>query len=139
MSAGLPATGIGGALYMLLIVWMVAREVVRTAPGNSSKSLRWSFIGKMVFIFVGMLLALVGEWLLIQSALELVVLYLPRLEKFVIVPSALFVLVMAASPFAVLCVLVACVHCLRFLPRVTKARLARRKNHAHLRQALSPS
>jgi len=67
MSAGLPATGIGGALYLLLIVWMVLRELARPANGNCSAPSRWPFIGKMAAISLVMVIVLLGERLLIQE------------------------------------------------------------------------
>ena len=35
MSAGLPALGLGGMFYMLLIVWMVLRELARKPAGDA--------------------------------------------------------------------------------------------------------
>ena len=71
MSAGLPALGLGGMFYMLLIVWMVLREVVRKPTGDASHPSRWPFIGKMVVIGLLMVLAAFAEALFIRGALDL--------------------------------------------------------------------
>src|SRR5260370_39014656 len=113
MSAGLPATGVGGALYLFLIVWMLLRELTRTATGPSSDRSRWPIIGKMEFILLAMVVVALGERLLINSALELAALYIPGLAKFLIVPSVSSVLFMAASPFVVLLLIMGCLHGLR--------------------------
>ena len=118
MSAGLPGAGLGGALYLLLIVWMLLRELARTT--NSSGYSRWPFVGKMVFVSLAMVLVMLGERLVIRNALELVVLYIPGLAKFTMVRSGSFVLLMAAMPFVILLVLIACLHCLRFSRRLSK-------------------
>jgi hypothetical protein len=75
MSAGLPATGVGGALYLLLIVWMVLRELTRPTNGNHSVPSRWPFIGTMVAISIVMVVVLLGERFLIHGALKLAVVY----------------------------------------------------------------
>jgi hypothetical protein len=133
MSAGLPAVGLGGALYLLLIIWMLLRELTGITNGSSSECSRWPFIGKMVFVSLAMVLVILVERLVIKNALQLVVLYIPALAKFTMVPSGLFVLLMAAMPFVILLVLIACLHCLRFSRRLSKtqpqgrARFARRE------------
>src|SRR6476619_3314760 len=113
MSAGLPATGIGGALYLLLIVWMVLRELPRPANGNCSAPSRWPFIGKMVAISLVMVIVLLGERLVIQDILKVAVAYMPGLAIYATVPSGSFVLLMAAMPFILLLLLMACLHVLR--------------------------
>jgi hypothetical protein len=117
MSAGLPATGVGGALYLLLIVWMLLRELTRTATGPSSDRPRWPFIGKMVFILLAMVVAVLGERLLVNGALESAALYIPGLAKFLIVPSVSFVLLMGAMPFVILLLIMGCLHGLRLCLR----------------------
>jgi hypothetical protein len=132
MSAGLPATGLGGALYLLLIVWMLLRQLTRTANGISSESSRWPLIGKMVFVSLAMVLVVLGE------------VYIPGLAKFAIIPSGSFVLLMAAVPFVVLLMLIACLHFLRFWHSLSKmqpqgrGRFARHGNDTALPQALDP-
>jgi hypothetical protein len=74
----------------------------------------------MVFVSLAMVLVMLGERLVIRNALELVVLYIPGLAKFTMVPSGLFVLLMAAMPFVILLVLIACLHCLRFSRRLSE-------------------
>ena len=117
MSAGLPATGVGGALYLLLIVWMLLREFRLTATGANSDLSRWPFIGKMISISLVMVVVLLGERLLINGALSLAVLYMPGLVKFATVPSGSFVLLMAAMPFVVLLLIMSCLHGLRLCLR----------------------
>src|SRR5689334_13463399 len=129
MSAGLPAAGLGGALYLLLIVWMLVRELTRTANGLRSDS-RWPLIGKMVFVSVAMVLAIVGERLVISNMLKAVALYMPGLAKFTIVPSGSFVFFMSAMPFVILLMLIACLHCLRFWCRLSKTQPQGRSHFA---------
>jgi len=115
MSAGLPALGLGGMFYMLLIVWMVLCEVVRKPTGDASHPSRWPFIGKMVVIGLLMVVAAFAEALLIRGALDLGVAFVPGLGKFVHTTSVSFALFMLAIPFILLLLLIAGVHFLRLL------------------------
>ena len=113
MSAGLPATGIGGALYLLLIVWMLLRELARPRNVSRSGPSRWPFIGKMVAISIVMVVVLLGERFLIHGVLKVAVTHMPGLAMYATVPSGSFVLLMAAMPFILLLLLMACLHVLR--------------------------
>jgi hypothetical protein len=121
MSAGLPAAALGGALYLLLIVWMVLRELTRPAIVNPSAS-RWPFIRKMAFVSLAMVAVVLGERWLISFVLEWATLYIPGLAKFVIVPSGSFVLLMVSMPFVILLLIVAFLHGLRFSLGLTKTK-----------------
>ena len=114
MSVGLPALGLGGMFYMLLIVWMVLRELARKAAGDSQPS-RWPFIGKMVVIGLLMVLAAFAEALFIRGALDLTVAFIPGSAKFVYTTSISFALLMLTIPFILLLLLIAGVHFLRLL------------------------
>ena len=87
MSAGLPALGLGGMFYLLLIVWMVLRELVRKVTGDNVCPSRSPFVGKMLIIALLMVLAAFGENLVIRNALELGVAFVPSLGKFVYTTS----------------------------------------------------
>ena len=115
MSAGLPALGLGGMFYMLLIVWMVLRELARKAAGDSSRPSRWPFIGKMVVIGLLMVLAAFAEALFIRGALDRTVAFIPGSAKFVYTTSISFALLMLTIPFILLLLLIAGVHFLRLL------------------------
>jgi hypothetical protein len=113
MSAGLPATGLGGALYLLLIVWMLVRELNRSRPVPRSAPSRWPFIRKMLLILFVMVVVLVGERFLIHALLEATVSYVPGLARNARLPSDSFVILMAAMPFILLLLLMAGLHVLR--------------------------
>ena len=114
MSVGLPALGLGGMFYMLLIVWMVLRELARKAAGDSQPS-RWPFIGEMVVIGLLMVLAAFAEALFIRGALDLTVAFIPGSAKFVYTTSISFALLILTIPFILLLLLIAGVHFLRLL------------------------
>ena len=115
MSAGLPALGLGGMFYMLLIVWMVVRALARKGDGDSSRPSRWPFIGKMAVIGLLMVLAAFAEALFIRGALDLGMAFIPGMGKFVYTTSVSFALFMLATPFILLLLLIAGVHFLRLL------------------------
>jgi len=119
MSAGLPASGIGGALYLILIIWMLLRGLTKPGRSTNSASSQWPFIAKMIAMAIVMVAVVIGERMLIHGALELVVSYVPALSRFVKPPSVSFI-VMATIPFVLLMLLMACVHALRFVVSVGK-------------------
>jgi hypothetical protein len=113
MSAGLPATGIGGVLYLLLIVWMLSRQLVRYARGDATEASEWPFTIRMVVIAVTMVTVAIGEIMLINGARTLVISNIPTLANFLTPPSNSFIVVMAAMPLGLLLLLMACLHSLR--------------------------
>ena len=115
MSAGLPALGLGGMFYMLLIVWMVLRALTRRATNDASHPSRWRFIGKMVVIGLLMVLAAFAEALFIRGVLDLTVAFIPGSAKFVYTTSISFALFMLTIPFILLLLLIGGVHFLRLL------------------------
>jgi hypothetical protein len=125
MSAGLPALALGGALYLLLIVWMLVRGLLKTASFDRSAPSQWPFVGKMVFVLLAMVVVVLGERVLIKYALELAILYIPWLTKFRIVSSTSFVALMVLLPFIILLLIVGCLHGLRFSRRPSRTRLQR--------------
>jgi hypothetical protein len=119
MSAGLPGFGLGGVFYMLLIVWMVLRAFGRQGKADENRSSRWAFIGKMVAIGIVMVGVLLGQSVLIHAAFKTAVVYIPGMANST-VPSGSFLLLIAAVPFILLILLIACLHVLRLsLPSVT--------------------
>jgi hypothetical protein len=122
MSAGLPATGIGGALYLLLIIWMLSRQLASTARGDSSEASKWPFIMKMVVIAITMATVAIGEIILINGARTLAISNMPALANFLTPPSNSFIVVMAAMPFILLLLLIACLHSLRLAVGAAKTK-----------------
>ena len=137
MSAGLPAAGLGGALYLLLVVWMLLREFSRTTKDLGSGHSRWPLIRKMIFVSLAMIVVIVAERLVMSNVLKLVVLHIPGLAKFTPVPSSLFVLLMATMPFVLLLLLIACLHCLRLSHRIRKTQPQGRSRFAWREAALA--
>ena len=103
-----------GALYLVLIGWMLVRQLTRATIVDRSASSRWRFVGKMGVVSLAMIGVVVGERWLIRSTLELATLYMPGLAKFATVPSGSFVLLMVSMPFIILLLIVASLHGLRF-------------------------
>ena len=61
MTAGLPGTGLGGLLYILLVALMPFRELWMVLTGRSTWT-RWKAVGLMVAMAGAIGLCLVGEW-----------------------------------------------------------------------------
>jgi len=59
MTAGLPGTGLGGLLYVLLALLMPVRELYLTARGRSSRE-RWSVVGRQALMALAVVAVLVG-------------------------------------------------------------------------------
>jgi hypothetical protein len=97
---------------LLLIVWMVLRELARLRNSGGPAPSRRPFIGKMIAISI-IMVAVLGERLLIHGALKMAVAYMPSLTVYATIPSGSFVLLMAAMPFILLLLLMACLHVLR--------------------------
>ena len=123
MIAGLPGTGIGGIFYMLLVVWMPARELWLAVTGRSSRR-RWRLIGIQAGLAAGIMSALWAEaWLLKWLFASLpgwangagfVASTLQRLGSYgaEFIPPALVL-----APFAILFALVVALHLLRIAMR----------------------
>lgn len=60
MFAGLPGTGIGGILYVLLTLWMPIHELILMARGRSTPG-RWRFIVRHWCLFLGVVAMIVGQ------------------------------------------------------------------------------
>jgi hypothetical protein len=121
MSAGLPATGVGGALYLLLIFWMLFRQLVSNGRGDSSEASQWPFTCKMVVMAIAMVAVTIGELMLIDSARTLAISNMPALAHYLTPRSNSFVVVMAAMPFILLPLLMACLHCSRLAIAASKS------------------
>jgi hypothetical protein len=113
MSAGLPATGLGGALYLFLIIWMLLRLLVSTARGDRVEASQWKFISKMVVMAITMVAVTIGEIMLINGARTLAISIMPALANSLKPPSNSFTAVMAAVPFALLPLVMGCLQVLR--------------------------
>jgi hypothetical protein len=61
MNAGLPGTGLGGLLYLLLVALMPIRESLMLLRGKSSW-LRWNIVGRMCVMGGAIIAALFAEW-----------------------------------------------------------------------------
>jgi hypothetical protein len=126
MSAGMPATGLAGALYLLLIIWMLLRQLVSTARGVSSEASQWLFISKMVVMAITMVAVAIGEMMLINGARTLAISNIPALANLLKPPSNSFMVVMAATPFALLLLIMGCLQVLRLAVGGVTAHQARK-------------
>jgi hypothetical protein len=113
MSAGMPATGLAGALYLLLIIWMLLRQLVSAARGVSSEASQWQFTSKMVVMAITMVAVAIGEMMLINDARTLAISNIPALATVLKPPSNSFMVAMAAMPFALLLLIMGFLQVLR--------------------------
>ena len=113
MSAGMPATGVAGALYLLLIIWMLLRQLVSTARGDSSEASQWQFTSKMVVMAITMVAVAIGEMMLINDARTMAISNMPAVANLLKPPSNSLMVVMAAMPFALLLLIMGCLQVLR--------------------------
>lgn len=60
MFAGLPGTGVGGMLYVVLTLWMPIHELILMARGRSTPG-RWRFIFRHWCLFLGVVAMIVGQ------------------------------------------------------------------------------
>lgn len=65
MFAGLPAAGIGGVFYVLLVLMMPVQELVRTLRGEGSIQ-RWKFIAGRWALFATVIGAMWVQWLILD-------------------------------------------------------------------------
>lgn len=115
MSAGLPSTGIGSALYFVLIIWMFVRHMGR-ATINTSNSSQWPYIGKTMAMMAAMVAVSIGESILIYGAFKLTASHMPAPADAANVPIVLII----AMPFIILFLLMGCLHVVRLaVGRVT--------------------
>lgn len=104
MSAGLPALGLGGVFYLLLIFWMVVRACSQT----QQEPVKWGLVGKMSLMGVVMIAVIVCEWLLIREAVHSASAYIPSLQG--ATPSVSFALFLFAIPFILLGLIISSMH-----------------------------
>ena len=126
MSAGMPATGLAGALYLLLIIWMLLRQLVSTARGDSSEASQWQFTSKMVVMAITMVAVAIGEMMLINDARTMAISNMPALANLLKPPSHSVMVVMAAMPFALLLLIMGCLQVLRLAVGGVTAERARK-------------
>lgn len=65
MFAGLPGTGVGGILYLLLTAWMPIHELIMMARGRSTPG-RWAFIVRHWLVFGGVVAMIVAQTALMR-------------------------------------------------------------------------
>jgi hypothetical protein len=110
MSAGLPALGLGGAFYLLLIIWMIIRGCVEARH----RCVPWAFIGKMTLMGGIMVAAVLGEWLVIRKAIELAGAYIPSVTSSALpTPSFSLILLFYSVPFFLLALVLLSLRILR--------------------------
>jgi hypothetical protein len=126
MSAGMPATGLAGALYLLLIIWMLLRQLVSTARGDSAEASQWQFTGKMVVMAITMVAVAIGEMMLINGARTLAISNLPALASLLKPPSNSFMVAMTAMPFVLLLLIMGFLQVLRLTVGGVTAERARK-------------
>jgi hypothetical protein len=114
MVAGVPGTGIGGLYYVLLAMWMPFREIPRLLMHRSSPT-RWKCIGVQTALAWGVVLALAGEFWLIERGLT----YLHEqggsnwITQHTLESGVAVAPVLAIAPFVVLGMVVLSLHVLR--------------------------
>ncbi|GGO75343.1 hypothetical protein [Nocardioides deserti] len=69
MTAGLPGTGLGGLLYVLLALFMPLRELYLTARGRSSRE-RWAVVGRQASLALGVVAALLTTAVVVGRAVD---------------------------------------------------------------------
>ncbi|MDN4174133.1 hypothetical protein QWY28_14315 [Nocardioides sp. SOB77] len=69
MTAGLPGTGLGGLLYVLLALLMPVRELYLTARGRSSRE-RWAVVGQQALMALAIIAALAGTAVVVARLLD---------------------------------------------------------------------
>ena len=115
MTAGLPGTGLGGLLYILLVALMPFRELWMVLTGRSTWT-RWKAVGLMVAMGGAIGLCLVGEWWALAHGFDWInhhtssssVLHLSSVVGVTAVVPAL-----AFLPFFILGALIVMLHALR--------------------------
>jgi len=115
MTAGLPGTGIGGLFYILLVVLLPLRELLLTITGRSSLA-RWRSILKLAVMSAGIVLALLGESLLLKAGFSWLSQAAPKgsaIHQASVVAMNGVVPWLAAAPFIILLVLLSSMHVLR--------------------------
>jgi hypothetical protein len=109
---GMPATGLGGIFYAILVLWIVIREAWRALSGDSAMA-RWRRAGKVSAI----LAAIVAAFCLFGMAIEHLAASLPLLDVNPYLARAIQALMprLAIVPFAILAVLMVVLQLVRWV------------------------
>jgi hypothetical protein len=109
---GMPATGLGGIFYAMLVFWIVIREAWRALSGGSSMA-TWRRAGKVAAI----LAAILASFYLFGMAIERLAVSLPLLELNPYLARAIQALIprLAVVPFAILAVLMVALQLVRWV------------------------
>jgi hypothetical protein len=110
--AGLPGTGLGGIFYLLLFVWIVARESWMLAQGAWRRE-RWLRIAKLAALVAGAVGAVMLQVWAMRRWIEA-----PPLPAALTFDAELMgVAVVTLVPFGLLALLLTATHALRLLLR----------------------
>jgi len=109
---GMPATGLGGIFYAILVLWIVMREAWRALSGGSSMA-TWRRAGKVA----AMLAAILAGFYLFGMAIGHLAASLPLLDLNPYLARAIQALMprLAIVPFAILAVLMVALQLVRWL------------------------
>lgn len=124
---GLPGTGLGGIFYILLVIWMIVREVWLLLRGASGSS-RWRKIAKLTALAAAIVASLWLEgWLLYELFASTGWLnsspYGEAAGSYELAVAALIPM-LSIAPFVILAVLVLSIHTLRLALRRPQAVVA---------------
>lgn len=125
MTAGLPATGIGGVFYILLVLAMPLRELWFTVKGRSSLA-RWRVVAQSFTLAALIVASLIVEFKLIAMGLQYLLAntwWGQRLQHTGAFATATFSSFVALSPFVIIATLLAGMHVLRFTVKRPRAHI----------------
>lgn len=106
--AGLPGTGLGGIFYVLLLIYIIGREVWLTSSRRSRRAKHWSDIARLGCLAGGIIASLWFTGVLLKALLEMFPDLAPRLAISALVPA------LTISPFVILFLVIVGVQVLAF-------------------------
>ena len=120
VTAGLPGTGLGGLLYLLLVALMPFRELWMVLTGRSTLA-RWKTVGLMVAMAGAIGLCLVGEWWMLGCGFGWINRHTSAnsvVHDSSVVGAAAVAPALAFLPFLILGALIVALHALRLAIRL---------------------
>lgn len=117
MTAGLPGTGLGGLLYLLLVVLMPVRECWFLITGRSSAA-RWKTVARMGAIGGAIVLSIWGEGLLLARGFKWLEAHASSTSFFhtsSLMGMRSVIPTFALAPFVVLAAMIVALHVLRWI------------------------